>query len=99
MADIGRFCSIANDVKIIYGRHPQNEFISSHPAFFSNKKQAVFTFSNIDFFKEQNLLSNGKSCAIDSDVWIGEGAIIGACTLVTKDVKVFSIILGVPAKK
>jgi len=53
--------------------------------------------------------SNPKKVVIKDDVWIGarvvilpgvtigEGSIIGACALVTKDVKPYSIVGGVPA--
>lgn len=107
---IGRFCSIADDVKIIIGNHPSSTFVSSHPAFYSTKKQAGFSFVEENFFEERTYISNSKSVIIGNDVWIGsgvrilegvtigDGAIIGTQSLVTKDVPPFSISVGTPAK-
>lgn len=39
-AKIGRYCSIANNVKTIVSTHPTHDFVSTHPAFFSIHKQA-----------------------------------------------------------
>ena len=49
---IGRFCSIGSNVKAITGRHPTTEFVSTHPAFFSVKKQAGFTYVDKSKFEE-----------------------------------------------
>ncbi|AYA78085.1 antibiotic acetyltransferase [Bacillus sp. Y1] len=108
---IGRFCSIAPYVEVIYGRHPVKKFISTHPAFFSLQKQAGFTFTNEQLYLENKLVDNKYSAVIGNDVWIGygativegikigDGAIIGAKSVVTKDVEPYSINVGIPAKK
>lgn len=109
---IGRWCSIGPFVSIIIGEHPIREFISTHPAFFSNRKQAGFTFSEINQFEEYKYADphSGKYAIIGNDVWIGEGAkirsgitigdgaIIAAYALVTKDVPPYAIVGGIPAK-
>ena len=51
-AKIGKYCSIANNVKIIRGTHPTSTFVSTHPAFFSTKKQSGFSYVNKDKFEE-----------------------------------------------
>lgn len=108
--NIGRFTSIGNDVKIIYGRHPTNEFFSTHPSFYSTKRQVDLSYVSKNKYSENNLLNDRKSCHIGSDVWIGEGvrilegvkiadgSIIGTGSLVTKDTKPYSISLGTPAR-
>ena len=108
---IGRFCSIATDVSLISGMHPSNTFISTHPSFYSTKKQAGFTFVNEDKFKEYKYTHKGYSVEIGNDVWIGtrvmiksgvkigNGAIIGAGAVVTRDIEPYAIYGGVPAKK
>lgn len=110
---IGRFCSVASSSKIILGTHPTEKIVSTHPAFFSSKKQAGFTFTQKDLFEEYKYADNKNklSVIIGNDVWIGygvkilegikigDGAIIGACSLVTKDVKSYEIVGGIPAKK
>lgn len=108
---IGRFCSIGQNVKNSLGIHPTN-FISTHPAFFSTKKQAGFTFAERDMFEEHKYVDKEKKylVVIGNDVWIGnnvilmdgitigDGAIIGTGAIVTKDVEPYSIVGGIPAK-
>lgn len=110
---VGRYCSIANDVKVIIGRHPTSEFVSSHPSFYSTKKQAGFSFVELNKFQEHKYASFDKkiSVIIGSDVWIGanviimegvtigNGAIIAAGSVVTKDIEPYAIYMGIPAKK
>jgi acetyltransferase-like isoleucine patch superfamily enzyme len=110
---IGRFCSIAPFVEVIYGRHAINEFVSSHPAFYSTAGQGGFSFvaeSKFDEFIYANK-SSKYSVVIGNDVWIGygvkimegitigDGAIIGAGSLVTKNVEAYGVYVGIPAKK
>lgn len=110
---VGRFCSIAPFVEVIYGRHAIDEFVSSHPAFYSTAAQSGFSFvkeSKFDEFVYANKSSN-YSVVIGNDVWIGygvkimegltigDGAIVGAGSLVTKNVEAYGIYVGIPAKK
>lgn len=109
---IGRFCSIGQNVKTYLGKHPVKEMISIHPAFFSTKKQAGFTFVNNDLFEEHIYIDADKKFVsqIGNDVWIGNnvlifdgvkignGAVIGAGSVVTKDIEPYSIAYGVPCK-
>ena len=101
---IGKFCSIAQNCQIGLGNHPSKEFVSTHPIFFSIKCQAQSTFVSKNFFKET------KDIVIGNDVWIGanviimdgvnigNGAILAAGSVVTKDVPSYAIYAGVPAK-
>ena len=108
-SEIGSFCSIANNVKIIQFRHPTQTFVSTSPAFFSTGKQCGKSFVKEDLFEEQ-VLVDGKSTIIGHDVWLGEdvriiegvrignGAVVAAGAVVTKDVPPYAIVGGVPAK-
>ncbi|MBC6003809.1 MAG: CatB-related O-acetyltransferase [Paeniclostridium sordellii] len=108
---IGKYCSIASNINLIMGTHPTKIFVSTHPAFFSLKKQAGFTYVEKQLFDESNNENKAFKVIIGNDVWIGDnvslisgvkignGAIIGANSLVTKDCKPYYIYGGVPAKK
>ena len=100
---VGKFCSIGADVKIGLGIHP-TDFISTFPAFFSIKKQCQITFTDQDSIDElgSNKIGNdvwiGDNVMILSNVTIGDGCIIAAGAVVTKDVEPYAIVGGVPAK-
>lgn len=101
---IGKFCSIANDVKIGLGNHPL-EYFTTSPLFYT--KVNPFNFKLID---NLNRFQEYIPVNIGHDVWIGanaiildgisvgNGAVIAAGSVVTKDVPSYAIVGGVPAK-
>lgn len=109
---IKRFTSIGRYVHIIRGNHPVNQFVSTSPCFYSCAKQAGFTYVDKQYFPDYKYLdSNDKFCVeIGNDVWIGssvnilegvrigDGAVIAAGSMVTKDVPAYAVVGGVPAK-
>lgn len=109
-AKIGKYCSIGPNVRFTSGFHPSHTFVSTHPAFFSTKKQAGFSFTEKQLFEENAHLEDGYQIIVGNDVWIGDsalilegvtigdGAIIGAGAVVTRDIPPYAIALGVPAK-
>ena len=103
-AEIGAFCSIGPEVKIGgLGNHP-TMWISTHPVFYSTLMQSGKTFATSDLFEElkHNKIGNdvwiGARALILDGVSIGDGAIIAAGAVVTKDVPPYAIVGGVPAK-
>ena len=97
--EIGRYCSIAQDVHYFGANHPIESLSTS--AIFYNKS---FGYDVNDVQREKLVIGNdvwiGYGVLITSSChYIGNGAIIGAGSVVTKDVEPFSIYAGVPAKK
>ncbi len=108
---IGRYCSIGPRVNCIFGKHPSNTFVSTHPSFFAVKTPVGFTYADQQYFEEfAPKHEDQQSITIGNDVWIGanvslmdgvrigDGAIVAANALVTKDVEPYTIVGGVPAK-
>lgn len=103
-ADIGKFTCLGPEVIVGLPNHPSRGFISAHPAFYSTARQAQVAFAKEDLYEEF------KRVIIGHDVWIGtrsiimggvrvgNGAIIGAGAIVTKDVPAYAVVAGVPAK-
>ncbi len=100
-AEIGKFCSISWNVSIGGANHDYRK-ITSH-AFLYNDMFGLNS-GRCGYDRFNNI------CKIGNDVWIaansvicrgvsiGDGAVIAAGAVVTKDVEPYSIVAGVPAK-
>ncbi len=103
-AKIGKFCSIASEVKIGMGTHTLN-YISTSPIFTEKNNSTGHSWANISETNpyEQVIIGNdvwiGTRAMVLGGVKIGDGAIIGAGAIVTKDVEPYSIVAGVPARR
>lgn len=110
---IGRYCSVANDVKIGEINHPIDWLSTSgfqyNPKRFGWYSEDVRKVANPCAAKMRSYIKPPVS--IGHDVWIGagvqimrgvkigSGAIIGAGSIVTKDVRPYEIVGGVPAAR
>lgn len=96
---IGKYCSIASGVHRLVGNHPI-ENVSTHPLFYK-KEFGGISETRYDYHR----------LSIGHDVWIGvnsvilgkcerigNGAIIGAGSIVTHNVEPYSIVAGNPAR-
>jgi acetyltransferase-like isoleucine patch superfamily enzyme len=105
---IGRYCSIAPGVTAGDGNHPTN-WLSTHPFQWGQSSTFKISTEKADF---NFLVPKQKpgGVFIGNDVWIGanamlmpgvtigDGAIVGGGSVVTKDVPPYAIVAGVPAK-
>jgi acetyltransferase-like isoleucine patch superfamily enzyme len=101
----GKYCSIGPKVTCCIGKHPTKDFVSTHPMFYSTQKQAQISLVDKDYFEEyapKTELGNdvwiGQEAMLMDGVKIGDGAIIGARAVVTKDIPPYAVAVGVPAK-
>lgn len=95
--EVGNFCSIAEGVKILLAPEHNISYNTTYP--FYSFLQGL-----------HHPLSKRKSVIIGNDVWIGtdalimggvtigDGAVIGARSVVTKDIEPYSVVVGSPAK-
>ena len=109
---IGKFCAIGDNVRTFLGLHPTKDFVSIHPVFFSIKNPVNFSFVKQQLFEEHKYIDANKKYVVEiaNDVWIGtnvlimdgirigDGAILAAGSVITKDVEPYTIVGGVPAK-
>jgi acetyltransferase-like isoleucine patch superfamily enzyme len=101
--EVGKFCSIAADVKVYLGGNHRTDWVSTYP--FGYIHQNVFN----KFNGEGHPATKG-SVVIGNDVWIGshvtimsgvkigDGAVIANNSHVVKDVEPYSLVGGNPAK-
>lgn len=87
--EIGKYSMLAPEVKIIGEDHVFD--VSGSPIIFSGRPQQNKTIIGRDVWI-------GNSSIIMKGLKIGNGAIIAANSVVTKDVEPYSIVGGVPAK-
>ncbi|GMO48416.1 MAG: hypothetical protein Ta2B_30250 [Termitinemataceae bacterium] len=97
---IGKFCSIANDVKIMLGGEHRSDWITTYPFNVLVSKYNYIeghpkTKGNI---KIGNDVWIGRDVTIMSGVTIGDGCVVGANSLVTRNLPEYTICGGVPAK-
>lgn len=100
--EIGPFCSISNNVKIGNYNHPVN-WGSTSPVFINGRDSVSKKFSEHPSINQLPTIIGadvwiGTNAIIKQGVNVGEGSIIGFGSVVTKDVKPYSIVGGNPAK-
>ncbi len=97
---IGKYCSIAPRVTILLGGEHHHDWVSNYP--FSLSFDEANNLTGYPYTKGEVLIGNdvwiGYDALILSGVTIGNGAVIAARSVVTKDVEPFAIVGGTPAK-
>jgi acetyltransferase-like isoleucine patch superfamily enzyme len=100
----GAFCSIGPEAIIGgMGRHPTT-WLTTHPSFFSTRGQVGLSFSDTNAFEELvpttvgNDVWVGARAIILDGVFVGDGAIVAAGAVVSRDVPPYAVVAGVPAR-
>lgn len=95
--EIGHFCSIASGVKFILGGEHLTTSLSTFPfkAQFGLEQREAYSKGSI-IVKDDVWI--GANCLILSGVTIGQGAVLAAGSVVTKDIPPYAIVGGNPAK-
>ena len=103
-AEIGSFCSIADNVYIGGAMHPM-DWCSTSPVFQNIKHSSSkkhYATHDWNPYSEKATIGNdvwiGHGAVINQGVIIGDGAVIGSNAVVTKDVPPYAVAAGVPAK-
>ena len=100
---IGKYCSLATNIEIITASSHHKDFVSIFPfysmpnSFCYNKKKSK-EFTNIKPVKIGNDVWVGSNVTILGGIEVGDGSIIAAGAVVTKNVEPYSIVGGCPAK-
>ena len=106
---IGKYCSIAREVKLGLGNHPSN-MLTTHPfaycssefvPFYVDIKTPKDRIIPVEIYKQINIGNDvwiGQRAIILDGVTIGDGAIIGAGAIVTKNIPPYAVAVGSPAK-
>lgn len=102
-AEVGKFCSIASGTLIGMGTHTLNK-LSTSSVFTEAKNgtgQKWVARKEVEPFRKVKVGNDvwiGTRAMVMGGVTIGDGAVVGAGAVVTKDVPPFAIVGGVPAK-
>jgi hypothetical protein len=101
---IGKFCSIARDVRINPGNHPTWRAAQHHFSYRAvsyglgeSDDEAFFDWRRAHDVVIGHDVWIGHGATVLAGVSVGTGAVIGAGAVVSKDVEPFTIVVGVPS--
>lgn len=94
---IGNYCSIAPEVDFLMDGEHAYKGISTYPFATRYLDKAIDTLSKGDITIDDDVWI-GFRATVMSGVHIGQGAVVAAGAVVTKDVPPYAIVGGVPAK-
>lgn len=102
---IGKFVNIASDVRINPGNHPM-DWVSQHHFMYRRRRYGFAEKDDGTFFNWRRM----QQVHIGHDVWIGQrstimpgisignGAVIGSGSVVTKNIDPYAVVAGNPAR-
>jgi chloramphenicol O-acetyltransferase type B len=97
---IGAYCSFAKGSKIFLGGEHRTDWVTTYP--FSAIDPRFMAIKGHPRSRGNVVVGNdvwfGREAVVMSGVTIGDGAVVGARALVTKDVPAYAIVSGNPAR-
>lgn len=98
---IGKFCSIAANISVYLGQNHRTDWISTYPfGHIHTSTLNKFSGEGHPSTKGNIIIGNdvyiGTAAVIMSGITIGDGAVIGAHSVVTKNVPPYTIFAGNP---
>ena len=100
---IGKFCSIGPDVTVFLVGEHRTDWATTYPFYLPPFSEAFERFYGGRSVTKGNVtIGNdvwiGQGATILSGVKIGDGAVVGACSVVTRDVPPYAIVAGNPSR-
>jgi chloramphenicol O-acetyltransferase type B len=97
---IGAFCSIGKGTQVFLGGEHRTDWVTTYP--FPKRWDCARHIVGHPRTKGNVVIGNdvwiGREAIIMSGVKIGDGAVVGACAVVTKDIEPYAIYAGNPAR-
>lgn len=95
--EIGNYCSIGGEVLFMLGGNHKYTYVSTYPFNVMSLGKVSEAYTNGPITLKDDVWI-GQRATIMSGVTIGQGAIVAAGSVVSKDVPPYAIVGGVPAK-
>lgn len=97
---IGAYCSIADGVTILLGGQHRTDWVSTYP--FPRYLEGAGDIQDFGGTRGDVVVGNdvwlGTQCMILSGVRVGDGAVVAARSVVTRDVPPYAVVAGSPAR-